>query len=490
MTIRLACVSTAPNTNAILEQLIARGGDGIELAFHLGSRDAHYKASSLSKLSRRQGTKGHLMAGDRYARANLDLLARPDFQAQAAEFVDHLHRDSDMFKFNGHNIRAVQDYLDYYHIISDVLGAKLRDERVTHVLFFNVPHLTYDTVLYQMAKAMGLPVLIVTQSLFAGKFFSLTDVADFGRLRKIEPPAPPFPIEKGQELDLFYMKGVAQERGELGRISWSGVVQLFAYLLTRRPLDALNPVYLWKTVGRMRKVYGGLPAWRDPFAKFFHDNSLAYFEHILQFEETPVDLNRRYVYFAMQLQPEMTTSSLGGIYVDQALAIEHLSALLPEDVHLYVKDNPKQLASMRGPMFFHRLQRLENVTIVPSYTDTHALTDHSEFVATITGTVGWEAIRKGKRALVFGKAWYGDFPGVTRMRTDLTFDEIVNAPLEHEALEAAAGNLVAALHDGVVDRHYTEIVDGHDADGNAVRVADVLAGLLHGEKPVVFQRDG
>ena len=488
MAIRLACVSTAKNTTKILQQMIADNED-IELVLHLGGTDAHYKASSLARMSKRAGVNGPLVRGAAVTHANMELIGSAEFKQSAAEFVDHMHRDSGMFKFKGHHVRATQDLLDYYHILTDVLATKLRENDVTHVLFFNVPHLSYDTALYHMARAMGLETLIVTQSLFPGKFFSMRRPQAYGSLRESADDAPPMTIEQGKELDLFYMSAVGQERGETGRITLRGLLQLFAHVLMKRPFSALNPVYWWKTISRMRKIYGGLPKWRDPFAQFFHDNSLAYFEHILQFEEADVDFGKRFVYFAMQMQPEMTTSSLGGKYVDQALAIEHLAALLPEDVMIYVKDNPKQRAAMRGPMFFHRLARIPNVQIVPSFTSTHALTDNSLFVATITGTVGWEAVRKGKRALIFGNAWYRDFPGVVRMKEGLTFDEIVTAPLIHEDLEKAAGRLLGALHDGVVDRHYTKLVDQFDEEDNAKAVSQTLAKLIRRERDVVFERE-
>lgn len=35
-----------------------------------------------------------------------------------------------------------------------------------------------------------------------------------------------------------------------------------------------------------------------------------------------VDFNKKYVYFPLHLQPEMTTDAIGGIYRDQILAIE------------------------------------------------------------------------------------------------------------------------------------------------------------------------
>ena len=100
----------------------------------------------------------------------------------------------------------------------------------------------------------------------------------------------------------------------------------------------------------------------------------------------------------------MSTSSLGGKYCDQALLIEDLARDLPDAWKIFVKENPRQGAYARGPMFFHRLNRIPNLEIMPSNADTHALSNNAQFVASVAGTVGWEAIRQGTPAMVFGAA--------------------------------------------------------------------------------------
>ena len=122
----------------------------------------------------------------------------------------------------------------------------------------------------------------------------------------------------------------------------------------------------------------------------------------------------------------MSTSTLGGNYSDQLLAIEHLSSILPDDSWIYVKENPKQTGAMRGPKFFDRLDRIPNLEFLPSYANTHDLIDNSDFVATVTGTVGWEAIRKGKNVLVFGMPWYRNLPGAIQFHQGITYGMILD----------------------------------------------------------------
>jgi capsule polysaccharide export protein KpsC/LpsZ len=137
-------------------------------------------------------------------------------------------------------------------------------------------------------------------------------------------------------------------------------------------------------------------------------------------------------------------------------------------------------------MFFHRLARIPNVEFMPSHASTHDLTAKALYVATISGTVGWEAVRKGKPALVFGPTWYAGFPGVHTWHAGLTHDHILAHPPEHAALEQAAGQLLSQAHAGVITRHYKVLVPDHDEARNTETVAASLLPLLLGEALTSF----
>ncbi len=376
--------------------------------------------------------------------------------------------------------------MDYYHILFDVMASKIIENRITHMIFFIIPHLGYDTICYQIGKALGLKIIITIQSPFPNRYFSMHSVEEYGWLSRDEKITyQPIKIEP-KENEWFYMKGIKQGENKKGKITLKAIGSIAKFLLLRKPSYLLNPFKLHSILKRTIDIYGELPEWRDPFARFFHTNELEYFEHITQYEETSFDLNTDFVYFSLQMQPEMTTSALGGWYRDQALAIESLALLLPENVKIYVKENPKQGAYMRGPMFFHRLKRIPSVVILPSFANTHALTDHSLFVSTISGTVGWEAVQKGKNVLIFGKTWYRSFPGVFEYHESLTYQEIMEYKIQHEELEDVLGLLMTKSHKGVVDRHYAPLVEEYDKDRNFKDVAKNILGLLQGREKTTF----
>ena len=483
---RLAAVATARNHAEIAKELLRQAGPEIETLITLGDRRADYKASSLLRITQAKGQLGHVMDGDRFGGLGTALTGATDYETILLEAMDTLQRGAEDHHDRPQSLRHPDDYGHYTAIIADRLAAILSDNRIDTVLFFDVPHLFYDSLLYRVACAMGLRTLILRSSFRPGYFFSMERIEDLGHLDPARPEVEPFPIARDAEQEHFYMKGIGQDPGAAGGLSARALGRLLIHIVLREPGLLVRPARLARTLRRMHWAAARLPQWRDPFARFFGRGSLDYAETIAALEDAPVDLDRPFVYFALQLQPEMTTSILGGRYRDQALAIEHLAAILPDDHLIYVKENPKQGPTYRSAMFFHRQQRIGQVRLMPSHANTHALTRAASCVATISGTVAWEAICAGRSALIFGDRWMQDLPGVHRFRPGLRFADVVDGAPDHAALERAAGRLMAASHEGVISRHVARIGSDHDEQANADKVASVTLDLLRGRVPPSF----
>ena len=90
-----------------------------------------------------------------------------------------------------HPLRGFHDHWYYHHELADVLAQRIVDSGATHMLFFNVPHLVHDTLVYQVGQALGLQCLIVTQSLFPNTFFSMPAIEAYGPSNPLFGPLLP-----------------------------------------------------------------------------------------------------------------------------------------------------------------------------------------------------------------------------------------------------------------------------------------------------------
>lgn len=171
-----------------------------------------------------------------------------------------------------------------------------------------------------------------------------------------------------------------------------------------------------------------------------------------------VDFDKKFVYFALHLQPELHTSTLGGIYNDQVLAIEKLSKILPKDFFIYVKEHPQQLFFQRDEYFFRRLKKLKNVKYISSKISTYKLMSKAQFVSTITGTVAWEAVTGGKPSLIFGKAWFRNLHGVFEYSDNLNINEIIDFNVNHEIVEKEYNQLILKSRKGTTNADYISFV--------------------------------
>lgn len=486
MKVRLLVDARGALRRALLDRLVTISDGQIEVALRFGDRDADYHAPCLQRMEVRNGTRGHLMQGHVQRGAHADVLAHPEFRQMLETAIEQFQRNAPAYQYRSHNLQNLQDYLDYYHILADAYAQKIQQTGATHALFYCVPHLGYDTILYQVACAMGLKIIVLCQTIFPSLYFSMARIDDLGTLDVSGSDSAPMLIEKGSAPALFYMDDRWQKPARRGQIGTKAVLSLMKHVALKKPGKMLDVKYVLGNLRRMRDIYGALPDWRDPFAKFFHVNELAYFEHLAEHESAVVDLNVRFIYVPLHNQPEMSTSALGGQWRDQLLMVEALARHLPDDWQIYVKENPRQGAYARGPMFWHRLSRIKGVRFMPSSASTHELSAHAQFVATVTGTAAWEAIRKGRPALVFGNAWYKSLPGIHLFHEGVDFAAIAASTFEHTALEKAAGALVARCHAGVIEPIYLSNASDFDAVRNLDQVARTTMGLLQGRVPLTY----
>jgi hypothetical protein len=375
----------------------------------------------------------------------------------------HLFTFMDMFTRREfpYDDKHIHDYLNMFNMFLDFFNHLIISEEIKVVIFANIPHEGPDLILYEIAKKRGIQTICFYQSLFPNKFFYMLDLDDFGEFCNDEVVVinEHLKIEKRYKKELFYMNDIPTKK-KIPCFDWGKLGRLLEKLkkITGEKKTALSKFVVRRYV-RYQKV-------------------VAYNRNLVSTCVENVSLEAQYVYFPLHLQPELTTSALGGIYADQVLAIERLANLLPPDWFIYVKENPKQTEFMRSQWFFDRLKMIDKVKLVSPQFNTYVLMENCAFVATITGTAGWEAISGGKNALIFGNAWYKRLPGVFQYDDEFKLTDILNYKIIHHQLEAHLSILASKMGSGVIDPAYIVMVDNFSIEDNTKNIIHVLKKLL------------
>lgn len=373
------------------------------------------------------------------------------------QFIDMRSRTSALSEFDYEEYNY-HDYLNLFSIYIDVYYNFYIKNEISLLVMSRAPHLGFDLIAMSVAEALNIKILFLEQSHFPNRFFMYSSFRDFGDFStsKIIVSSQPVKIEKKYEKELSYM----EEEELTPRQKYK---QFYANNPTIRMLSQLT-----------HKAFRGQAIYRYDLKKKFAKNRVKY--------NQPINLKEKFVYFGLHLQPEQTTSAWGGKYVDQLLALERLSKFIPEDVKIYVKENPKQTYVMRGELFYERLQRIKNVVLVPNDSNTYDLIKNCLFVSTISGTMGWEAITGGKNVLIFGwGVWYKTLPGVFYFDDEPDYEELLTHKINHTQLEKEVTQLKSKTGKGIVFpiKYYFDLVPNYTKEKNTENIASSIKKYLY-----------
>ena len=368
-------------------------------------------------------------------------------------FMDMLARESYFTNFH------VYEYRNVIIILASYFYKMLIDNKVDLVVFQDVPHGAPDTILYYLAKFSKVKTLILVPNTQFSGFNYIYDIDDYGIFKNVpdyNKEIEYVKIENKYEKELFYMREITIEEKINKKFA---IIVDFSKWYNERKIILKSNVKKYKTFKNflVTKAIKELTKYKE---------KTMYSENRSLIEEKDVNLDVNFIYFPLHLQPEMTTSALGGLYCDQLLAIEQLSEKIPNNWFIYAKENPKQDSYMRGSYFFKRLSLLKNVKYINKKYDTYKLMEKAKCVATITGTAGWEAITGGKNVVIFGKAWYKNFPGVYEFSDKISINEICDNKINHNTIEEVTTDYVKKIVNVIYLDDYLESVDNLDLKKN------------------------
>jgi Capsule polysaccharide biosynthesis protein len=185
----------------------------------------------------------------------------------------------------------------------------------------------------------------------------------------------------------------------------------------------------------------------------------------------------RFVYFPLQVTDDYKILRLRPHCVDQESLIKQVLRELPEDVELVIKEHPMWIGRT-SPAMLRDLARHPRIRLVDPYTSSLELIQRSAGIATISSTVGLEALLYERSVLTLGQPFYSGY-GVT---LDADGADGIEA-LVTELLDFRPDRELVRRFLGAAKRHCYPgapvLVD--TSDDNADRLAGTLDRAARGE---------
>lgn len=333
------------------------------------------------------------------------------------------------------------------------------------------PHEAYDYVIYILCKIKGIKVVTGFPPAYYNRFYVFYDI--YNQLPKFEDEytqllkcydnidieniilrpdiAEMFDFYTGDgDRTPFYMNdSLPQFKSEITKKMYNNCRAIRNIIKIKRRDTSLSYTrYVWRLFYRMyftihliMRLFSfsiGTYKWFEERlygTKLFHEDDIAL--EYYQMNTVDVDYSKRYIYVALHMQPENTSSPLGGVFVDQSLMIEMLSYYLPDNWVIYVKEHPAQIehgfnlaSSYRALRFYERIKACPNVEFVSLEENTYSLISNAKAVATLTGTAGLEAITQGIPCFMFGYSYVQYAPNVFHIKNNVdckkAFESIEN----------------------------------------------------------------
>ena len=375
------------------------------------------------------------------------------------------------------------------------------------VLFPVSPHVVYDYVILALARLRNIRTLMFERTSLPGQLF-VTDKLGAGSASirsalesiqhggssslELDPRVESYVRRVRGAYDTGmpdYMTKKLVQVGQRRRAAWLPQVKSFdamrEYVSLRRIGGSRPPRTYLKQAG-VPMEESAMGVWA--FAR--HRARAASMRRRLMMEYVDLQCTRLpegpFVFLPLHYQPERTTSPNGGRFVDQRLMVETVSNALPEGWRIAVKEHVLQLTSTsRGDLsrsrgYYRDLRTNPAVDLIPIDVPAFLLMDRAAAVATVTGTAGWEALVRGRPALVFGSAWYADAPGAfvvdgvesCRAALNRISEGVTIADTEIRRFLSAVDK---ACFDGYVDPYLAELSGVSEAQN----VRNLVDALIH-----------
>ena len=144
-----------------------------------------------------------------------------------------------------------------------------------------------------------------------------------------------------------------------------------------------------------------------------------------------LEYNEKFVYFALQVEPERSTLVLTPFYTNHLEMVRKISMSLPVDHVLYVKEHPiMETRGWRNISFYKEIMKIPNVLFLHPKVDPLELIKKSQLVISISGSAPIEAAFHQKPSIVFSNNAYSHLSFVNKISKLEELPEKIKESLE------------------------------------------------------------
>jgi hypothetical protein len=415
----------------------------------------------------------------------------PDFFRQHyATFHSMLGRVQALY-----GVTKYDQIVSYFNILYRYFYHVLKSNNIELIILFYIPHYSgYDEILYQVARLLNIKTILFHSTIFPNKIFIIPKIEallEHDQLLVIDEHNT---IEI-QQTTPFYMHDILKKQKQNNIESYSHILRFVYDIMSNLLLRSKNVFNFFRN--KIYKLGQSKTNKRKFVAKgirYIYVNLTAVVKGAIHLKrvnkfakrDEEIDWNIPYIYFPLHMQPELTTTPLGGIYENQLYAIECIINLIPDNWKIFVKEHPAQFSTgTMDPMywrdwsfFYKRIQQIPQIVLISNKVDTNKLIENSKFVSTITGTVGWEAILADKSVLYFGIAWYGSFSGCTKFSNEITLETILENKPDRNKIKDDIDKLATKLVEGIHLPLFDKTIKDFNVNHNAQTIADALGKYI------------
>lgn len=308
-------------------------------------------------------------------------------------------------------ISNLKAYRLFYNLFS-YFYKQIIDNNIGSVVFFGTPHGYFNIVLWTVAKYLEINVIYSEGTGIHPNLSTLENTLEISRKYDEKFARLGSLSNNNQDSVNRLVKANIDAKFYTRNISFININKLFLRRIIALLFKHLFRIYDTPELFLLRKPPRGY-FYFVPLIKYYFEvlNTTKYIRS-KSFSQIPNKKGKKILSFFLHQQPEASTMPLGGVFSDQLLSFNLIAEALETNYQILVKEHPYFYADAgaeryeRSKEFYSHLLKDERVSFMNYQVDSIDLIKKSQFVVSIGGTVGWQALTLGKPCIVFGNTWY------------------------------------------------------------------------------------